>query len=396
MISKQNATRIFVFWTILYFFAGCSGDADKFRQAVIAGNLEIEAFFIIPDNRFINVGETLQFTATAKLKDGSSRDLTNSVSWSSSDNSIAAADSSGLLTANRDGVVVITARFADHVASVQLHVSTANLVRIEIQGPTQFDECRGIQFKAIGQYDDGSIRPDIDVIWSVSSDQSIATISNESGSKGLLKTTQSSNFNVTATRDDIAQTQAVTANKSLSAISVDPNTASIAKNDTRQFVATATYLDAGTENISSIAIWTSENVAVASVDSAGLATGIATGSTLITAGCSDVQGNTSVTVTAQVRGDTIRINDGEDITLKEDEKDEDKLKLTLTLITDDDSKDVTEDASWSVDDNVLSAITVSNAKGSKGNMTINGTGTTLVKATYEGKTARIAVTIEPK
>ena len=396
MIFNMRFFLVIVSLWVLQFNTGCSGDADKFRQAVIAGNLDVQALIVIPDNRFLNTGETLQFTATAKLENGSSTDLTKTVSWSSSDGAIASVDSSGLLTAKLDGSADIYARFADHVASVPLNVLTANLVAIEIQGPTQVDKCRGVQFKAVGQYDAGPVRPNIDVAWSVNGDQSLATISNEEGSKGLLKTTQSGSFSVTATRGEISQTRDVTSSDNLTAVAVDPSSASIAKNNTQQLVATATYQDAGTEDISSIATWTSDNAGVASVDSTGVAKGVATGSAQITAACGGVQSSAAITVTAESSGDTLKINDNKDITLKQNEEDEDKLQLTLWLITDSDTKKVTKDANWSVDNDVQSAITVSNAGDSKGKITINSVGTTLVTATYEEKTARISVTVEPE
>jgi len=394
MIFNMRFFLVIVSLWVLQFNTGCSGDADKFRQAVIAGNLDVQELVVIPDNRFLNAGETLQFTATAKLENGSSTDLTKTVSWSSSDAAIASVDSSGLSTAKQDGSAVISARFADHVASVPLNVLTANLIGIEIQGPTQVDKCRGVQFKAVGQYDAGPVRPNIDVAWSVNGDQSLATISNEEGSKGLLKTTQSGSFSVVATQGEISQTRDVTSNDNLTAVAVD--SASIAKNNTQQLVATATYQDAGTEDISTISTWTSDNAGVASVDSTGGAKGVAAGSAQITAACGGIQGSAAITVTAESSGDTLKINDNKDITLKQNEEDEDKLQLTLWLITDSDTKKVTKDANWSVDNDVQSAITVSNVGDSKGKMTINGVGTTLVTATYEEKTARISVTIEPE
>jgi len=396
MIFNMRFFLLIVSLWVLQFNMGCSGDADKFRQAVIAGDLDIQALVVIPNNRFLNPGETLQFSATAKLENGSSTDLTKTVSWSSSDGAIAAIDSSGLLTAKLDGSAVIYARFADHVASVPLNVLTANLLAIEIQGPTQVDECRGVQFKAVGQYDAGPVRPNIDVAWSVGGDQNLATISNEEGSKGLLQTTQSGSFTVTATQGEISQTRDVTSNDNLTAVVVDPSSASLAKNNTRQLVATATYQNAATEDISSVATWTSDNAGVASVDSTGVAKGVATGSAQITAACGGVQGSAAITVTAESSGDTLKINDNKDITLKQNEEDEDKLQLTLRLITDNDTKEVTKDANWSVDTDAQSAITVSNAGDSKGKITINGVGTTLVTATYEEKTARISVTVEPE
>lgn len=384
--------RFIYFFTVIFVLGACTGDADKFRQAVIAGNLQITEFSVAPDNRFISAGETLQFTATAKLADGSSRDITADVRWNSSDVSIAAINPSGLLTANKDGVVSVSALFADYSASVQLNVLTANLLGIEIQGATEIDECRGVQFSAIGQYDAGPDRPGLDVDWSVNSDQNIATIGNEAGSKGLLKTTQTGSIIITAAKGSIMQTQTITINDSLSAIALNPASASMQRNDTRQLTAIATYLDASEEDISSIANWSSDNTAVASVDSAGLVTAVATGGVTISAACGGGQGSSAITVTAQASVEAIRINDGEDISVNQN----DEPKLTLTaILSNNTSEDVTEDASWSLDDGITSIIFVSNVKGSKGEITINGIGSAQIKATYKGKTARIKITVEP-
>ncbi len=397
MIFNQSYSKIIVFCVGLYFLAACSGDADKFRQAVVAGNLKIQEFVVAPDARFISANETLQFTATAKLENGSSADLTGRTSWSTSDGAIANIDSAGLLTAKQDGVVTVSARFADRVATAQLNVLTANLVGIVMQGPTQTDECRNVQFKAIGQYDAGPTRPDIDVDWSVSR-QDIATISNEAGSKGLLTTTQTGTLDISATKNGVTQTQTVTVNDSLSTIAVTPSVVSIAKNNTQQLSATATYQGNSTEDISSITTWTSDNTGVVSVDSKGLIKGVATGSASVSGACGGVQGSAAITVTTQTNGDALRINDGKDFTLKSDEKDDEDLQLTLTLIkADGSSEEVTEEADWSIEGDGLSVIEVSNAKGSKGKISIPNkdlSGTTQVKADYKEQMARIRVTIE--
>jgi uncharacterized protein YjdB len=50
---------------------------------------------------------------------------------------------------------------------------------------------------------------------------------------------------------------------------------------TAQFTATATMADGSTQNVTSLATWSSSNSAVATVSSAGLVTGVAAGSTAV-------------------------------------------------------------------------------------------------------------------
>ena len=52
---------------------------------------------------------TQQLTATLVLADGSTRDVTDTATWTSSDESVATVDSSGLVTAVAEGTATITA-----------------------------------------------------------------------------------------------------------------------------------------------------------------------------------------------------------------------------------------------------------------------------------------------
>ncbi len=86
--------------------------------------------------------------------------------------------------------------------------------------------------------------------------------------------------------------------KSLNSISITPSNPSISVNATEQFTATGNYSDGSTANLSSSATWASSNQADATVNGTGVATGVAAGSTTITASMSGVTGSTTLTVTA--------------------------------------------------------------------------------------------------
>jgi hypothetical protein len=415
MIFSQSFLRTIVLFIGLYSLAACDGDADKFREAVIAGDIEIESLAVTAENEFIlldkgsidpnntviDTGGTLQFTAKVKHKNQASSDFTGKVRWTTLDPSIAAIDSNGLLTGKQEGETTVIARFAEFESKVQLTVLTATLFEIVIRGPVETDKCRNVSFKATGQYQAtiGRLsRNNLDVDWSLSN-QDVATISNDGDAEGILTSMQmAGTVDVIATKGNIKQSQTVTIkDSSPTTISVTPATVSIAINETLQLVAKATYPDKSEGDIPSIVAWISDDAGIASMDAKGLLKGVAKGGTAIRGSCGGVESNSvTVTVTGRANGDAIRINDGKDFTLKSDDKDDKDLQLTLTLIKADGSgEDVTEEADWSIEEDIISAIEVSNAKGSKGKITINGLGTTQVKANYKEQTARIDVTIEP-
>jgi hypothetical protein len=82
----------------------------------------------------------------------------------------------------------------------------------------------------------------------------------------------------------------------LTSIAVTPANPSIKAGSTQQFKATGTYSDNSTQDITSQVSWSSSNTAVATINGAGLASGIAGGSTTITATQTSVSGSTSLTV----------------------------------------------------------------------------------------------------
>ena len=92
-------------------------------------------------------------------------------------------------------------------------------------------------------------------------------------------------------------------------ITISPATTSIvAKGKTSHFIATATYTDKSTADITSQVSWASSNTAVATIDNSnGVATGIAAGETTITASVSGISApGTKLTVTAaEITGITI-------------------------------------------------------------------------------------------
>jgi len=83
------------------------------------------AITISPNNPTIQPSKTQQFTATGTFGDNSTKDLSSTVTWSSSSANIATINSSGLATAGTSvGSTTITAKSGNQTASTTLTVSS--------------------------------------------------------------------------------------------------------------------------------------------------------------------------------------------------------------------------------------------------------------------------------
>ena len=84
----------------------------------------------------------------------------------------------------------------------------------------------------------------------------------------------------------------------LMSIAVTPANSNIVIGATQQFTATVTCSDGSAQDITSQATWTSLNPGVATINAGGLATGVSTGTTTISATLAGVVGSTTLTVQA--------------------------------------------------------------------------------------------------
>jgi hypothetical protein len=140
--------------------------------------------------------------------------------------------------------------------------------------------------------------------WSISAGSLPAGLSINSSTgviSGTPTTAQTANFTVqvsgggTATRDfSIVVNPAGVV--TLVSIAVTPVNPTINIGATQQFTATGTYSDSSTSNITSQVSWTSGTPARATINNAGLATGLTAGTTVISASVGVIGGSTTLTV----------------------------------------------------------------------------------------------------
>ncbi|MEL0027812.1 MAG: Ig-like domain-containing protein, partial [Perlucidibaca sp.] len=342
-------------------------------------------------------GKTLQFSALGHFSDATTLDLSQQVTWSSDDLTIAtisnADDSNGLATALKEGAVAITATVADGTAgSATLTVTSAVLTKIEV-APASASLVKGLSqpYQATGTYSDNTTA-DIttQVTWS-SDDAAIASVSNAAGSEGVVKGTGVGGTSISAVLDGVTGAADVTVTAAeLTEVQVSTSNASVAVGDKPQFVATGLYTDGSTQDLTDSVVWSSSDLTVADVSNAsgseGLVTALKAGSTDITASFASKSGKATLTVTAaEVR--SLEITPANPSMPKGT-----TLKLKATAVYSDGSRVVvTDTVTWSSADNAKA--TVSNDSGNKGLVAANGLGEVVISASNGTVTGSTKVTV---
>jgi uncharacterized protein YjdB len=250
---------------------------------------------VSPDGLTLGAGIKQQYTATATYSDGSSQDLSNGVTWSSSDNTIATLNGAGLLTTVAPGTITITATLGSVSDTATLTVVPAQLLSISLTPATPSIALgTAEQFTATGIFDDGSTQQLSSVTWS-SSNINVASVN----TLGEAISTGTGTVTITATSGSISGSTSLTVTSAaLVSIAVTPNPVSMAIGTTQQFTATGTFSDGTTQDVTASVLWSSSSPTVASVNNQGLAASAAVGTSTMTATFGSVSGSASLTVSS--------------------------------------------------------------------------------------------------
>jgi 6-phosphogluconolactonase (cycloisomerase 2 family) len=256
---------------------------------------------ISPTSASISVGTTQQFTATGYYSNGSV--MANfSVSWMSSNSSVATINSSGVATAVGGGTTSITAT-AMGITSSAATLSTSQLTSIAVTpanptisiGATE-------QFTATGTFKnpDGTTSPSnitAQVTWTPGS-TTIATFS--STTPGLATGVGGGTTSVSAALDGVTGMTNLTVGNGPVSLVVSPATATIAINNATGFTVQEKWSDGTMHAPSGTVTWSSSAAAQAGVVSTGAASataaGFAAGTPTITATEGTLTGTTALTV----------------------------------------------------------------------------------------------------
>src|SRR5690242_20266228 len=187
-----------------------------------SGSVTISSMQISPNSTAIATGANQQFSATAHMSDGSTKDVTGTVQWASSDTSVATIDAAGRATGSAPGVATSTATSGLVKASATLTISSAaaNLSSTVITpaNPT-IPVNTAQQLTATGNYSDGSSADITGLVTWGSNSNSIAVVS----TSGLLTGKSAGTTGISATLGTVSgTTQATVSAPTVVSIAVTP------------------------------------------------------------------------------------------------------------------------------------------------------------------------------
>jgi uncharacterized protein YjdB len=256
-------------------------------------------------------GTTLQFKATGFFSDTTTQDLTDTATWSAAMPTIVSIsndpEDNGLATGTAVGMTTVKATVvigATTVAStpVMLNVTVQTLVSVAITpSPASVAKGATLNLIATGTYTDGSTQVLTNTVTWSSATPATATVSNAANQHGRVTGVAVGMVEITATSNAASGSKVakITVNvtpAAVASINVTVANATVAKTMTRQFTATATLTDGTKKDLSPTATWKSSDTAIATISATGLATGVAAGTTQISATADGINSN-NVTLT---------------------------------------------------------------------------------------------------
>ncbi len=154
---------------------------------------------INPSAASIQIGKTVQLTAVGGYDDGTSKKLT-SVTWSSSDSSVASVSSSGLLEGVSAGTATITASELDKSGTTIAMITLSNVESIVVAPSTASIRGGEIQaFSATAILNDGTSLDATDAVTWKSSNMDVAKIASTGMAIGnTVSSTQTTTITATS------------------------------------------------------------------------------------------------------------------------------------------------------------------------------------------------------
>jgi uncharacterized protein YjdB len=260
---------------------------------------------ITPANVAITAGGSQQLTAKISFLGNRTNgtDVTNQVTWQSSDMTIASVSNTGKVTAIAHGVVTITAIHAPFRGSTTLTVIPSAALTSVTVAPANPLIPKGLtqKFNAVGHF--SGTDQDITLIatWA-STNSAVATVT----ASGLAQSRGQGSTTISASYSSVTGSATLNvAPAALASITVTPASPSVHPGTNLQLMATGIFTDGTNQNVTNSVSWSSDNTGVAGVSASGLVSAFNAGNANITATGSGfmgavVTGRTTVLVPALV------------------------------------------------------------------------------------------------
>ncbi len=278
----------------------------------------------------LRVGQTQPYSLTALFSDGTSQNVGNMATWTSSNPGVADVSTAmfrGLVRGISAGTAAIKGEYMGFMDSTNVTVlPAATLVSVSLSPPVLTLRIAQTQaLTATGVMSDGSTQNLTNQCTFVSDMQTIADVTNGGGGggfggfpgfggRGQVTAVAAGTAKITATCMGLSDTATVHVSAAtLTSVSVAPINPSIRVAQTIQLAATGIYSDGTSSPITTMAVWSTSNAAIADVSNAvgggfpfpggaagtgrGSAVGIAPGTVTITATFMGLTDTTTLTVT---------------------------------------------------------------------------------------------------
>lgn len=330
---------------------------------------------VTPTHVDASPGDHPQFSATAF--DASQNPLAGrAVTWSTSNVGVATVDANGKVSALSPGNATVTATSEGKSGTATITISQAAVATVVVTpSPLSMSVGQATQFTATLKDAIGSVLNGRAVSWS-SADPTVATVS----SQGLVTAVAAGSTTITATSEGKSGAATVTITKvAVGSVTIEPSGPSILPGANISLGATVRDVN-GNVVTDRLVTWSSSNFAVATISSSGVLTGVAAGTTTITANSEGKAGTTVATVLSVPVGSvaispaTASTHVGSTTTLAATVKDQNGVVVTNRVVT------------WASSNPSVATVTGGVVTGVK-------IGTATISATSEGKSGSAAVTV---
>src|SRR6266699_2596390 len=271
-----------------------TSEGKSSTAAITVTSVPVASVLVSPATATVRVGQTVQLTATARDSTGSTLPG-RTVSWGSSNPSIATVNNSGLVTGIVAGTATITATSEGKSSTAAVTVMIVPVAAVAVAPATaSLPVGQTVQLTATPKDSAGAALTGRPVTWA-SSNAAVATVSGS----GLVNGIAAGTATITATSEGKAGSAAVTVTLvPVASVVVSPAPAMLPLHGTTQLGVTLKDAS-GTTLTGRTVAWTSSTPTIMTVSPTGLVTDVADGGTAtITATSEGKSGTSAITVQA--------------------------------------------------------------------------------------------------
>ena len=277
---------------VLFGFAACKTETDS--------TVAVEKIEITSTVKEVTEGEKITLTATVSPENATDKTVT----WTSSDITVATVDANGVVTGVKAGSATITAKAGEQSASVEITVNAKviDVTGIEITS-TEKEVAVGspITFKATVSPDTATYKT---VTWT-SSVEDVATVD----SNGVVTGLKAGKTTITATAGGKSDSVEITVIIPVESVKITSKVTQLNNGINGGKITLTASVSPENATTDKTITWASDNEAVATVDENGVVTRVSDGKVTISAKAGEKTDSVEITVKTPVVGDII-LTDG--------------------------------------------------------------------------------------